>query len=443
MIDVVVADAWERVREGLRADLGERTFELWFGRCTAVSLQRGVLTVGVPNLFIRDWVEDRYSRRIAQLASEALGAEVQAAVKVDPELFREMRARTERMEAAAETETLEGEGRVLATYLVTPRNELAFRAVRHVAEGRAPRFNPLLVHGPEGVGKSHLATGAAAAFPAGTRVYRVTGEDFARRFAWHFKTRKLEQLRERMLAADLVVADDVEAMAGKPATQREFAAVLKLLIAKGVQVVCFSRRHPADVSDLDPGLRSMLLSGMTAGIEPPNAAETVAILERIFATARRRVPRAVIELAAAKLGGGVKKLDREIRKLYAFAGLTGEPVTAEWIDLHAAELGGPSDPAARRFETVVKCVGAHFDVRKEDLLSKRKTKALATPRSMAVWLLREHAGMTFKEIGRLLGDRSHTSVFLIHRKAAAAVAGDAALQALAKEAGRRLVAGEN
>ncbi|HYC79003.1 MAG TPA: DnaA N-terminal domain-containing protein, partial [Planctomycetota bacterium] len=185
MIDVVVSETWEKVQELLRAELGERTFELWFARCRVLSLSRGVLTLGVPNLFIRDWVEDRYGRRIGQLATEVLGAEVQAAVKVDPDLFREMRARTERMDDELETEPEAAEGKVLASFVVTPGNELAVKSVRHAAERRQPRFNPLVIYGPEGTGKTHLAWGAAAAFPTGTRVYRLTGEDFARRFAWH------------------------------------------------------------------------------------------------------------------------------------------------------------------------------------------------------------------------------------------------------------------
>jgi chromosomal replication initiator protein len=442
MTDVVVVDAWEKVRDALRADLGERTFELWFARSRIVALQRGVLTVGVPNLFIRDWVDDRYGRRLAELATEALGAEVQVAVKVDPDLFREMRARTERIEESVETEGAEGEGKVLSTFVATPRNELALRSIRHAAEGRTPRFNPLLVYGPEGTGKTHLAWGAAAAFPSGTRVYRLTGEDFARRFAWHLKTRRLEHLRERILGAELVIVDDVDALAGKPATQHELTSVMQLAVARGAQILCFARRHPADVRNMDPGLRSMLLSGMTAGIDPPDDEEKIRILERIFATARRRIPRAVIELVVKKLGGSVKRLDREIRKIYAFAGLTGEPVTAEWLEQHAQELGGPADPAARRFETIIKAVCEHFDADRADVLSKRKTKSMAAPRGMVVWLLREQAGLTFKEIGRLLGDRSHTSVFLIHQKFAGTVAGDAVLQALAREIGRRLVAGD-
>jgi chromosomal replication initiator protein len=440
-IDVVVADAWERVRDSLRADLGERAFDLWFGRSRVTSLQRGVLTIGVPNLFIRDWVDDRYGRRISQLATEALGAEVGAAIKVDPDLFREMRTRTERIEEAVDGDGGGAEGKVLSSFFATPKNELALRAIRHVAEGRAPRFNPLLVYGPEGVGKTHLAWGCAAAFPAGTRVSRLTGEDFARRFSWHFKTRKLGQLRDRILEAELVVVDDVDATAGKPATQREFASILQALVAKGVQTVCFAKRHPADVEGFDPVLRSLLASGMTAGIEPPDADEKVAILERIFANARRRVPRAVIELIVRRTEGGVKRLDREIRRIYAYAGLTGEPVTAEWLERRSDELGEAKDPATRRFDSVLKAATDHFGAPKDDLLSKRKTKSLATPRGMVVWLLREQGGMTFKEIGRLMGDRSHTSVFLMYRKIATKVATDPVLQALARDVGRRLVAG--
>jgi chromosomal replication initiator protein len=138
-------------------------------------------------------------------------------------------------------------------------------------------------------------------------------------------------------------------------------------------------------------------------------------------------------------GGSIKRLDRLARKVYAFAGLTGEPVTEAFLDKHLAEIAGPIDPAARRRDIIFETIGDHFGVDRDALLSKRKTQALAVPRAIAVILLREHGGYTFKDIGALLGERSHTSVYLMFKKYGPEIAQNPTLASLAQEIGRRLV----
>jgi chromosomal replication initiator protein len=435
MTEILVARTWDRIREDLIAEIGDKTYDVWFGRARVLSLRRGVFSIGIPNDFIRTWVAERYGALLSHLATDALGSPVRVELVVDPDQLAVMKSQAAEEEAEETGDVVEL--KTLDAFLVTPTSELAVRALLHVASGRKPDLNPLVVFGPEGTGKTHLAGGFALASRP-KRTYRVTGAEFARRFSWHLKTRKLDELRERILASPVFVLDDLQELAHKEATQRELSAMIQALIAKGGQVVVFSRQHPQDVDPISPGLRSVLMSGMMAPIETPSDADKIAILERVLAFAKRRVPKSVIELVAGRIGGNVKRLDREIRKIYAFAALTGDPVTAEWLDLHGADLAAPSDPEARRFEVIAGSVIDKFQVERDALLSKRKTKSLSRPRALVIVMLRDLAGLTFKSIGRLLGERSHTSVYLMHQRFAPIFAADPEMSKFIRDVGRRL-----
>ncbi len=440
MIEVLVAETWDRVRDVLQRELGPKVFELWFGQARVIQLRRGVMSVGLPNDFVRDWVHEHYGALLTRLASDAVGSEIRVDLLVDPELTQRLR---EQATAHVENEDAEPvdptEGKTFDSFVVTAGAELAVRALRHVAKRARPDLNPLLVVGPEGVGKSHLASAVVSAFPRPSRTFRIGGEEFARRFSWHLKTRRIDELRNRIIGSDLVIFEDMQALSGKVATQREISMLVQSLVARRSQVVLVSREHPAELVSLEPGLHSVVMSGMMVEVAPPSRDEKVAILEHIFTQAHRRVPRSVVELVVDRLDSSVKRLDREIRKIYAFAGLTGDAVTADWLDRHGPALSGPTDPDQRRFETILRAVLDHFEVEREALLSKRKTKSLGVPRGMVVHLLREQAGLTFKEIGRLLGERSHTSVYLLHQKFETRLTGEPKLQQFAREVGRMLV----
>ena len=439
MIDIVVKETWSRIMERLQDEIGEKFFKMWFKRCRVISLKRGVLAVGFPNLFIREWVEEHYGAILARVTEEVMGSQVRIAIKVDPDLFREMRRETERMEEVVDTGAESGEGKTLEGFLVTPGHEQAVKALRHVTKGKKPQMNPLLIVGGEGTGKTHLASAVMRLYPEGVTFYRMCGEDFVRRFTWNLKTRRIAQFRDQVTGADVVILDDAQDLAGKPATQREISSLIQSLVARGHQCIVFINQPVQDVPDMDHGFRSVLLSGMLVEMTPPGPEDTVEILQRVLHSGRRRIPRAVIRLVTERVGGSVKRLDRLIRKIYAFSGLTGEPVDEGFLDRHLDEIAGPSDPAQRRFETILSVVEDHFALDRAELLSKRKTKSLSIPRGVVVFLLREQGGLTFKQVGRCLGDRSHTSVYLMYKKYEERIRSDPELSALVKEAGRRLI----
>jgi chromosomal replication initiator protein len=422
LIDTVILEVWTRVLDRARKDIGERTYGMWLERTSFLSLRRGVLSFGVPNLFIRDWVEEHYGEILERLAGEELGTAVRVSVKVDAGLFREMRQKTQRMEDAAGPGPDLSEGKTLESFLPTAGSKEATLAIRRCLDLRAKSIlSPVVVYGPIASGKSHLAAGATRLLPVRSRSQRLTGEELARRFAWKVKTKAVDEFREALATLDLLVIDDAQDLSCKLATQREFLGIADELRTRGGRLIIFLSAHPGEVPDLEPSFRSFLLSGYLVRIEPPQATERPKILEAILSGGPRRFPRDVVALLLTHLPEApLPEVARALRKLYALAGLTGEPVDEDFVTRHLAEVASAPDPAERRAAAVLLAVEERFAVSREDLTSKRKTKALALPRAMAVYLLRESANLTFKEIGRRLGDRSHTSVFLTHRKIEAA-----------------------
>lgn len=439
MIDLVVRTTWERIRERMKAEVTAKAFEMWLDKSSVMGLKRGTLSIGVPNLFIQEWVEENYSELLTRLASEELGTGVKVAIKIDPELFRQMQRATSAMEEAVEVTTEKTIIRSLDGFLELPGNEIAVRALRHVAEGKEPVLSPLVIHGGEGTGKSHLADAVSTLFPAGTTIYRATGEQFAKRFSRNLKSRRMDAFRSEIGEANAVVIDDAQDLAGKTVTQRELATLAEELRARSGQLVIFLNDHPEKVEGFEEQLVSHLVSGMLVELQPQSTEEKVAILEGVLSGAQQRIPREVLEIVVERVGGSVTQLNRVARKVYAYAGLSGMPVDATFLDRHLDEIVGPRDPAERRINLIFSLVEEHFDVEREDLLSKRKTKALSAPRGIIVLMLRQHVGLTFKEIGKALGDRSHTSVYLMHKKYEELLPGNPSWAALAKEVGRRIL----
>jgi chromosomal replication initiator protein len=144
-------------------------------------------------------------------------------------------------------------------------------------------------------------------------------------------------------------------------------------------------------------------------------------------------------MIAARVPGNVKQLERSVRRVYAYAALTGDAVTEDFIDANLSDIVGGGDPVERRLEVVFSSIEERFGIRREDLVSKRKTRSLSAPRGVAILLLRNDLSLTFKEVGRLMGERSHTSVYLIYKKFEGQAAKDPSIQAFLKDVGRRIL----
>ncbi len=435
-VDVVVQETFAKILDGVRTRIGDRLFDLWFTRCRPVSIFRGCLTLAVPNVFARDWIEEHYARVIEDAALDAIGTPLRVATRVDASLA----APAEEAVVALPPER-PGEshgGYRLEAFVETPGNRLARRAIGRLAEGGAPGFTPLVLHGEEGTGKTHLLRGLLRALPEGARGMHVTADDFTNRFTFLLKTRQIERFRSEMSSVDVLCLDDVHELAARVATQRELKDLILLLERAGARVAIASRHHPKDIADLDPGLASVLLAGMVVRIDPPDDATAIGIVLDHLRSEGRTADSAIAAEVLRKAPGNVVRLERALRRVYAYAALSAEPVDRAFLAAHLDEIIGRGDPLERRIGILLSAVEERFGVTREDLASKRKIRSLSLPRGVAIFVMRTVLELTFKEVGRLMGERSHTSVYLIFRKFEEQLSTDADMAAFIREVGRRM-----
>ena len=415
MVDAVVQRAYEDLLTVVRGELGESIYMTWFGRVRLVEFRRGVLSLGVPNAFVREWVEDHYRPLLTRAAEAVMGVEVGVEVRIDPELYREHREQVKDVDLRRVLDDVEEMPPASVDDFVTvPENDLAVRTVRHLVEADEPKFHTLLVVAPPGCGKSSLLH--LAAHGGAKKGLFVRTRDYAKQFALSLKTKSIDRFRARHQTADVVCFDDIHELAGKKATQREFRRLVEALHEAGRRLVCASPVHPRQVERLDSGVRSVLLGGMVAEVEPCSPESLVRIAETAWSPRRMKISSKVVARLATQADGSPRVLRDMLLRTYAYSRMQDEIVTVDFVERHRDDLRGrPSEPEAR-FERLLDVVCDHFDVRREDLLSKRKMKSLLLPRGICVLVMRDSLQLTYKKIGRMLGGRSHTSAFLAYQK---------------------------
>lgn len=423
VVDAVAEKSFRDILAVLREEIGEDRHDMWFGSVRLLGLRRGTMTVGVPNLFYRDWIASHYRTAMVHAAESVLGITPRMDLRVDPELYNAQRQKIDRAVLdGLETPQPDRADLNIDRFRVVSENTLAAGAVRHLLEGRPTRFQPMVVVGAPGTGKTHLLH----AFDAMGGVLQTSALDITSRFTTSLKLRRVAEFRAAFDQYDVVCIDEFHRLRNKHATQVEVHQLLTRLMAADVQVVIASRHHPREIHDLAPNLVSILLSGMFVAIEPYG----VSSLVEIASTSKGpRVGPGVMEALAHGCSGSVTTLRSRVLRVIAYAGLLGEPVTVDFVERHFDELVGPGS-REREYDAVIDSVCSECGVSREGLMSKRKTKSLTTPRGVVAVVLRDRFRLTFKEIGRVLGGRSHTSTHAMYAKYRDVIADDPRLRAL-------------
>lgn len=424
--------------------VGPQRYRVWFKNTTRVEVGDGFVKVGVPNVFIGSWIEKNFAEVIAQAARDVLGREVEITFAIDPDLFRNLRkAQLESQAASIERGTagvprikpdlaasappprrLRGE---LDTFVVGPSNELAYGVARALVENPSQDHAPVFFHGGCGLGKTHLLQGIANALTQRRPEIRwlyVTGEDFTNQFIHALKERRLDAFRHRFRGLDVLLVDDVHFLASKKATQEEFLHTFNAIQSTGMRVVLASDVHPRMIGDLPEALVNRLMSGMIIRIDRPDFQTRCEILRRRAMAANHVVPAPVVAYIAERGEMNVRELEGCLLKLLAFAALTQAPMTLslarQALDQHFTKTG-----KIVTVSDIELSVAAFFGLTPADLHSTRKSRTVALARNIAMHLARKHTDLSFPDIGRLMGDKNHTTVLLACRRITNLLATDA------------------
>jgi chromosomal replication initiator protein len=278
-----------------------------------------------------------------------------------------------------------------------------------VAESPARAYNPLFLYGGVGLGKTHLlhAIGNACQ-PAGLNVLYVSSEEFTNDLINAIRTHTTAAFREKYRQVDVLLIDDIQFIAGKESTQEEFFHTFNTLHGQNKQLVISSDRSPKALVTLEERLRSRFEWGLTADIQAPDVETRLAILRTKADRAGRDVPEDILEYIARQVQSNIRELEGALTRVLAYADLTGIPLTlslAQNALLDFIPQGGDLQP-----DDVLDAVARSFGVSQDRIVGRERTRDVALPRQVAMYLMREEGGVSLPQIGDLVGGRDHTTV---------------------------------
>jgi chromosomal replication initiator protein len=297
-------------------------------------------------------------------------------------------------------------------FLAGPENSLIAVAMAALLEDPEPRYNPLVIHGPSGTGKSHLARGLAAkrllrVDAASAAIVFICGADFARLLHEAIEGETTDSFRRRFRGASLLILDELTQLATKRVAQQELIRTLDDVIAGGGQVVITSRAAPEQMDALSPALRSRLSAGLTASLVPPAAGARLALIERIASLRRIALPTAAARALADGLSGTAPELSGALAELQLQAEFDKSSIDASGVRRFLADRQLRLRPSLR---TIASRAAKYFGLRMCDLKSSSRRRAVVQARGIAICLARQLTDKSLKQIGDYFGGRDHTTV---------------------------------
>ena len=409
--------AWQSVLGQLQMEMPKASFDTWVRDTNPVRYENGVLTVGVRNAYARDWLESRLASTVSRLLIEILNTNVSVNFVVTQ--AEESASTTDPEPAAVSIETSSPEVRVrntslnprytFDTYVVGSGNRLAHAACLAVAEKPARAYNPLFLYGGVGLGKTHLLHAIGNACNVhGLNVLYVSSEEFTNDMVNAIRTHTTQAFREKYRFADVLLVDDIQFIAGKESTQEEFFHTFNTLHGQDKQIIVSSDRPPKSLVTLEERLRSRFEWGLTADIQPPDLETRLAILRSKAEHTGRHISDDILDTVARRVQSNIRELEGALNRIIAFADLSGSSLTPSLVEVALADLlpqRGDIVP-----ERVVDLVARKFNLTAEKLLSRDRSRSVALPRQVAMYILRKEANFSLPQIGEALGGRDHTTV---------------------------------
>jgi chromosomal replication initiator protein len=407
---------WRATQDRLRASLPESTFRLWLEPLRAVGADADTLYLTAPE-GVRAWAERRY----ATLIGEALAA---AGTPLRGVGFTSGQEAPGGIAAARDGAEL-NPNYTFDRFVIGGGNRLAHGAALAVAEAPSEAYNPLFLHGPPGLGKTHLLAAIANYLRAnapGLSVRYTTAESFTNEFVGALKSAGAEAFKVRYRDIDVLLIDDVQFLEGKPATEEEFFHTFNALYESGSQLVLSADRIPSELSTLASRLRDRFEWGLTVAVGPPNLATRLIVLRRLVQEAGVEIAdaNALTELAN-RIDANVRQLHGALTRVLAHASLMARPLSTELI---AEVIPRGRSAKATSVEEIQQRVAEAFGISRAELVGSSRAATPLRARQVAIFLTRELTDLSLPQIGRLYGGRDHSTVLNSLRRVEAGMAGD-------------------
>ncbi len=421
--------AWSTIRSVMRAEYGARTFDAWLKPVQLVGRHGQDIILSLPNGFMRDWVNSHFADRLRALwlfHGTAVGPISDVRINVDvrssaaPENDGAVPAVTVVAEPVSQSSAVVPNlGAPLDPrytfdrFVVGTSNQFAYSAAQRVAEGGAVTFNPLFLHSSVGLGKTHLMHAIAHEIRRRhpeRQVMYMSAEKFMVEFVSALRHQDTVAFKQRFRNVDVLMIDDVQFIAGKNSTQDEFFHTFNALVDYRRQLIISADRSPSDLEGIEERIRSRLGWGLVADIHPTDFELRLGILQsKLEASSGASVSMDVLEFLARRISSNIRELEGALNRVVAHATLVGRPVSLEFTKSVLQDLLRAND---RRItiDEIQRKVAEYYKVRMPDLLSARRSREVARPRQIAMYLSKRLTPRSLPEIGRRFGGRDHTTV---------------------------------
>jgi chromosomal replication initiator protein len=415
---------WLRCLERLEAELPAESFYTWIKPLHALPREGGV-ALFAPNTFVVETVRDEYLPRITELLRHYADDEsLQVSLELGAPRSREKERESPEpaRQSAVRLQSSGPQGKPISSnidplytfenFIEGSSNQLGRAAALQVAKDPGKAYNPLLLYGGTGLGKTHLMHAAGNYMLArnpGMRVLYLRSEQFFAAMVKALADKAMEQFKRQFHSVHALLIDDIQFFAGKDRTQEEFFHTFNALFELKQQIILTCDRYPKEVDNLEPRLKSRLGWGLSVAIEPPDFETRAAILLAKAAQKNVPLPENVAFLIARRMRSNVRDLEGALNTLAARANFMGRAITEEFAQEALRDLLR-AQQAVISLANIQKTVADYFQLRVSDLLSKRRTRSLARPRQMAMALSKELTEHSLPEIGDAFGGRDHTTV---------------------------------
>ena len=419
----LIHPVWEEAKTQLKRQLGQATFNSWIRSLEFISLENGVLKLSAPTKFIKDWVETHYKSKIHGLAAHnvrSVQIEVKAViksvdvVKLQEEIKPTPESKTNVINFPAETISSRIDKKyTFENFITASSNELAAAAAKKIAEtGYDAGLNPLFLHSKVGLGKTHLMQAIgnhSEQNHSDRKVIYLSAEKFLHLYVRSLKDRSILDFKDELRSADILMIDDFQFIAGKESTQEEFFHTVSALVESGKQLIISCDRTPSDFENLPERMRSRLSSGFVVDIAPADYDLRFAILKAKAEQSGQEIPLHIMEFLAQNITANIRELEGALNRIIGRASLIKAEINIENVKLWIADLLKTKEKQVS-IEDIQNKVAEKYGIKTSEILSANRSKNIARPRQIAMYLAKNLTTKSLADIGKFFGGKDHTTV---------------------------------
>jgi len=409
-------EIWNHSLSKIEGRVGNSVFDLWFKPIKIASIKDQAVTLDIPNRFFKEWIEDSYPNLIKDSLETVVGYPVTLKYRV------EEKQDTTQQKIISQLENkrirLANKGIYLnpkytfENFITGNSNQFAHAAAIAVAESPGKTYNPLFIYGGVGLGKTHLMHAIGNKVMTGKQdvsVLYVSSEQFTNEVVSAIRHEKMSELKEKYRNLDLLLLDDVQFIANKTATQEEFFYTFNALYEKQKQIVISCDRPPKEISDVTDRLRSRFNMGLIADIQPPDIETKIAIIYKKAEMMGKKIPEDVIYYLASKIKSNIRELEGSLIRIAAQSSLTGEEINVETTKKILKDIIH-DDERPITIENIQKTVCDFYNLKLTDIKARKRTKEIALPRQVAMYIGKQITDLSLNDIGKAFGGKDHATV---------------------------------